>query len=384
MPNRKVIFWSACAGILMFGASVLTLGAILPELRDKLGLDDQAAGTIFSVLPFGMLTGALFFGPVADRYGFKILLAASCFILFGGFMGIAFSATKTLIPVFAFVSGCGGGAINGATSALVSDISTDDKGAKLSLLGFFFGIGALGMPLLLGLLKPWLGFEAILLILGGFSFVIGLLYLGISFPEAKQPFGFPLSKGLALLKDQVLLLIAFFLFLQSSFEGLLNNWTTTYALGELSVNQSQALFVLSAYAGGMTLMRLLIGSIFARVAPPRLLYASLGLIFAGLILVKTDLGFIFALTGFVLTGAGLAAGFPVMLGFVGNRHPSLSGTAFSIAFSIALTGNMLINYSMGLIAGSYGIRHLLTFTFAELVLMIFLSTLIIRKINQRN
>jgi hypothetical protein len=35
----------------------------------------------------------------------------------------------------------------------VADISKDSKTANLSLLGVFFGIGALGMPFILGLLR---------------------------------------------------------------------------------------------------------------------------------------------------------------------------------------------------------------------------------------
>ena len=52
-----------------------------------------------------------------------------------------------------FFIGFGGGIINGGTNALVADISAENKGANLSLLGVFFGIGALGMPLLLGVLS---------------------------------------------------------------------------------------------------------------------------------------------------------------------------------------------------------------------------------------
>jgi len=383
MYRKKLIFWSACAGIVMFGAAVMTLGSILPDLRDKLGLTDLSAGTLFTVLPFGMLTGALFFGPIADRYGYKVLLAISCFLMFAGFAGIAATSSKGLITFFVFLSGCGGGAINGSTSSLVADISENDKGAKLSLLGFFFGAGALGMPLLLGVLKPWLGFELILFIIGGLTLATGILYLFIKFPDPKQPFGFPLGSGLGLLKDPVLLAIAFFLFLQSSFEGLFNNWTTTYAIGKLSATQSTALFALSSYAGGMTVMRLLIGSIFARTNPKTLLYSSFVMIFAGLLLIRLEVGYYVALTGFVLTGAGLAAGFPIMLGFVGTRHPKLSGTAFSIAFSVALIGNMLINYLMGIISGSFGIKHLITITSIELVIMVILSSVILHNIFRK-
>jgi hypothetical protein len=37
------------------------------------------------------------------------------------------------------VLGFGGGIINGSTNAVVADISSEDKGANLSLLGVFFG-----------------------------------------------------------------------------------------------------------------------------------------------------------------------------------------------------------------------------------------------------
>lgn len=379
MYKKRLIFSAACAGIIMFGAAVMTLGAILPSLRDKLGITDMAAGTLFSVLPFGMLTGALFFGPVADRYGYRILLSVSTFLLFAGFEGIAATRSKELIMFFVFLSGCGGGAINGATSALTADISETDKGARISILGFFFGVGALGMPLLLGILKPWLRFEVILSAVGILSLITGMFYLFIRFPEPKQPFGFPLNKSLGLLKDFIIITTAFFLFLQSSFEGLINNWTTTYIIDSLSVEQNKALFVLSSYVAGMTVMRFLIGSVFAKSRPRNLLFSSFGLILAGLLLIKTGHSYFPAVAGFFLTGAGLAAGFPVMLGIVGSRHPDLSGTAFSIVFSVALIGNMLINYGMGIIASVYGISHLTTLTFIELALMVLLASVILKR-----
>jgi MFS family permease len=166
MYRKQLIFWSACAGMLLFGIALITLGSIAPDLREKFNLDDLSAGTLFSILPFGMLTGSLLFGPIADRYGYKILLSVSCLFLFAGFEGIAFASSKNLITISVFLVGCGGGAINGATNAMVADISERDKGAKLSLLGVFFGIGALGMPLVLGIMKYWFNFEVIVAAVG--------------------------------------------------------------------------------------------------------------------------------------------------------------------------------------------------------------------------
>ena len=49
-------------------------------------------------------------------------------------------------------------------------------------------------------------------------------------------------------------------------------------------------------------------------------------------------------------GFGLAAGFPIVLGMVGDRFPSWTGTAFGVVFSIALIGNIIINYLTGVAA----------------------------------
>ena len=59
----------------------------------------------------------------------------------------------------------------------------------------------------------------------------------------------------------------------------------------------------------------------------------------------------------VLIGVGLAAVFPVVLGYVGDRYPEQSGTAFSTIFVIALAGNMAINKTFGYIAQEYGVQQ---------------------------
>src|SRR5690242_4552116 len=247
MYSKRLVFWSACIGILFFGMAITTLGSVVPHLKIKFHLDNIAAGTLFSILPFGILIGSLVFGPFCDRYGYRVLLALTCFSMFIGFEGIAYAPTHSVLKICIFLFGLGGGAINGATSALVSDISDKDKGANLSLLGVFFGLGALGMPLLLGVLENKFNYQTILSVVGLATFAVGIFYLLIKFPPPKQSQGFPVAKSFALFKDTVLILIAFFLFCQSSFEAIINNWTTTYLTAGLAVPQNKALYALSLF-----------------------------------------------------------------------------------------------------------------------------------------
>ncbi|MCZ7391548.1 hypothetical protein, partial [Klebsiella pneumoniae] len=87
-----------------------------------------------------------------------------------------------------------------------------------------------------------------------------------------------------LFRDVTVLLIAFFLFFQSSLEGLINNWTTTYLMERTAAPKEAALMGLSASVAGMTLMRLMIGSLFRKMAEKKLLFISFGIIFVALLL----------------------------------------------------------------------------------------------------
>lgn len=378
MYNKKLVFWSACLGVFLFGIALISLGSVAPDLKQKFSLDEIAAGALFSILPFGILTGSLLFGPIVDRYGYKLLLSVSCFLLAAGFEGIAFSNGTALLKICIFLAGLGGGAINGATNALVSDISDRDKGANLSLLGVFFGIGALGMPLLLGILEKRLSFEYLISLLGFLSVITAILFLLVKMPIPKQKQGFPVREGLKFFRDGYLILVAFFLFFQSSFEGIINNWTTTYMIDKLNAGQSTALYSLSLFVAGMAIMRLLTGTLLRNIPVRKILITSFILLLIGLMIIRAGISLPSVMAGFMILGAGLAGGFPVMLGLVGERYSELSGTAFSFVFVVALFGNMIINYCMGIISQTLGIGYLVTVALFETFIMLVLSIFILK------
>lgn len=376
-----MIFICACLGMLLFGITLITLGAVAAPLREKFQLDAIASGTLFSILPIGILAGSLLFGPFSDRYGYKPILLLSCLFIFAGFQGIAFASSLTVLKFCIFLFGFGGGAINGATNAVVADISATNKGANLSLLGVFFAIGALGMPSVLGALERKFTFAAIVSSVGYIPLAVAVLCLATRFPAPKQVQGVPLAKGLSLLRENVLISIGFFLFCLSSLEAIINNWTTTYLMQALAIVNSQALYALSLYVVGMAAMRLMLGSIFRNVPARRILAISFVALLTGCVLLNMRADYNGAVAGLIMIGIGLAAGFPVMLGFVGSLYPEVSGTAFSIVLAIALIGNMLINFIMGVVVENYGVAQLTTVAFVLLAAMFLLSLVILRKIK---
>ena len=378
MFNKKLVFITACLGMLFFGITLITLGSLATALQTKFTLDAVDSGTIFSILPFGILTGSFIFGPVGDRYGSRILLAVACVGMFLGFQAIAFADSLGLLKAAIFIFGLCGGVINGATNAIVADISEDNRGANLSLLGVFFGLGALGMPLVLGAVAGSVSPFTVVSTVGWFVLGVGILCAAIRFPPPKIREA--TGANWRSLVSPFLLLISFFLFFQSSLEAIINNWTTTYVTTRGVMTEANALYALSLHIGGMTGMRLLMGSVLRNARQTTLMWICLVLLFTGILLMQFGSAGV-ATVGLVFSGAGLAGGFPIMLGFAGDRFSNLSGTAFSFIFVTALIGNMLINFLTGLIVHHYGVGHLTTISYVEIALMSLLLLFISKDIK---
>lgn len=389
MYNKKLVFAAACLGMLLFGIVLISLGSILPSIIFRFSIDGITAGTLATLLPFGILGGSLVFGPIVDKYGYKLLLISSSLMVFAGLEVMAFANEFYLLQIAVFVIGFGGGALNGGTNALVSDISSEGRSANLSLLGVFFGIGALGMPAVLGLLSGVYSYDLIIAVIAVLVFIPVIYFFAIKFPLPKQPQGFPIMRSIlrksrfSLVKESSLLLLGFILFFQSGVEGLVNNWTTTYLNYDQMIEPDRALFALTYFVIGMTVARLALGFLLKRVSSSKVLFVSLGISFVAGIIMYAGSSYAAAVVGLVLFGIGLAACFPVCLSYVGELYSNISGTAFSLVLVIALAGNMLMNYITGIIAQHYGIENFITIILISLVLIAVLLTITLRSISNK-
>lgn len=354
--QHKFLFASACLGMLLFGITLTTLGAILPEIIQRFEISKTDAGSLFTIMNFGILLGSLVFGPVVDRFGYKTLIIVCTALLFIGMEGVAFSYSFELFTFFVWIFGFSGGVINGAANALVSDISEERRGAGLALLGVFFGVGAFGMPLILGSLLQLFTYTQIVAALGGIIILAFIMFLWLQFPAPKQPHSFPVKEAASLLKHPTLILLAFILFFQSGIEIMTGGWTATYFYEELNVESSTAVVLLSFFWIGMMLTRLVLSKLLLTRSPARILILSIGLAFAGSLILLLTHNILAATFAIFILGAGFGTGYPVVLGYIGNLYQEMSGTAFSVAMTIAMIGGMLLPYLAGIIGDTYGLK----------------------------
>ena len=374
MYNRSLVFASACAGILVFGASIVSLGTVNAYLAAKFTLDSMAVGSLAALLPFGILAGSVLFGPIVDRFSYRLPLLLAALLIFAGFETIAFTNSFAAIQIAFFFIGVGGGVINGGTSALVADISSEGKGASLSLLGVFFGVGALGMPALTGVLLQSASYETIIASLGVGAFIPVGMFAAIRFPPPKQAQGFPLKKGLSMLKHPALLLLSFALFFESGLEGMANNWGTMYLQQQVKMSVSDSLIGLTLLGAALTLARVAMGWLLKRFRPSSILLSCIAVAFVGGLLLRFATAPWVAVIGMAFLGFGFAPVFPVVLGFIADLFAELSGTAFGIALVIALAGNTFLNYLVGALSNWEGIA---VYPLVHLAATIALTTLVL-------
>ena len=356
MTNRRTLFAVACLGLLTFGIVLTTLGAVLPSIIERFGIDKTAAGSLFLLNTFGIVVGSVIFGPIVDRKGYKEMLLVGLALVVVGLEGIAFAPSMGWLRSAVLLSGFGGGIINGGMNALAADVSVDGRTAGLGKLHVFFGLGAVGVPFALGVLLGRLSYSTLIAAVGVLCIVPLVITALPRFPTPKQSQGLPLEAAKGLLRDPILLTFGVMLFLESGMEITVGGWTATFFKEELQITDQRALVYLSLYWLGLMMGRMALGPLLRRLSAARLLLACMSVGFAGgWLLIGAHEPSVAAL-GVFLLGLGFSATFPVVLGLVADRYVALSGTAFGVVMVMALTGGMLLPYATGVLGNAYGLR----------------------------
>lgn len=158
--HLKIII--ACAILLVVdGYDVFIYGVVLPKLMDQWGLSAPQAGSLASWALFGMMSGALFFGPLGDRIGRKTCIAI-CFTLFSAATFVnGFATTPTTFSILRFLAGLGCGGLMPNAVALTNEYAP--KRMRSTLVALMFSGYAVGGMVAAGLgiwLLPLFGWQA--------------------------------------------------------------------------------------------------------------------------------------------------------------------------------------------------------------------------------
>ncbi len=340
----------------VFGTCLALLGTTFgfPEMRARLHVDVQRLGSLSSLLIAGVWLATVIVGPVIDRFGNKLVLAASSYLAAAAVCGFAYAGSFIEAAVASFVLGFAGGGLNTSTNALVSDLYEAERGSMLNVLGIFFGFGALGVPLAAGSLAARFSIPQIMLGAAVLPLVCATAYSVLRFPAAREAHSFTLREAARMIAYPGVLLFSFLLFFESFNEQAMITFASTW-IGAAGASAARATFGLAAYQACMMSGRIIASRLLRRVSKRQLvMFAAAGTVVATAVLafgsspaVKT--------VGAALIGLSYAPIYPTVLAIAGDRYQRFAGTVFGILFAIALFGAVASPSIVGHMAGRYGV-----------------------------
>lgn len=168
------------------GYDTAAIGFIAPSLVQDWDIERSALGPVMSAALAGLGIGALFAGPIADRFGRKAVLVCSVF-LFGAFSYASALATSLdALTVLRFLTGLGLGAAMPNALTLMSEFAPA-RSRALSVNAVFsgFSLGLAGGGALAAYLIPHFGWQSVL-VAGGIVPCVLAVLLALLVPESVQ------------------------------------------------------------------------------------------------------------------------------------------------------------------------------------------------------
>jgi len=340
----------------VFGLAIALLGAVLPLLAGRAQFDLARAGLLFVALNAAVVGCSLTMGSRIDRRGPKVAMIVGPLSVSAALIVICVARDFGVLLAASIMLGLGGGLLNLSTNTLAAGLSRDErkKNAELNLLGIFFGLGALTVPLGLGVLLERHGLDLVLILAAALCAVVGAGAATLRFPGPAPYAGKPVRHPLALLRDPWVALAAFLLFLQAGNEVVLSGFATTHLT--LFAGMPAAAWATVGMWAAVVVARAVLAVVARRVNGHLIVVGSaVGTVLGSLALLYATT-FAAAATALVVTGAAMAGIFPTMMGIAGARFGGQVGAVFGAVLAVARTGAMLLPWIAGALAARQGTR----------------------------
>lgn len=378
--ETKAVKWSLSysyfACFIIIGLALSSLGPTLQMLSDQTGTSLSQISYLFMSRSLGYIIGAIFSGWILDKYPAHFimgitLLCMSCLLFFIPEASLLW----TLIAIMAFL-GSAESVVDIGGNAMLIRVHRSEVAPFMNSLHFFFGVGGLLAPLLVGLMiQQSLSIAWIYRLISIAIIPVAIWILSLPTPALilKETKASETKTPNRLLLSVILL----FLLIYVGFESSVGGWIFTYGTESGISNLAQAAYLTSLYWAAFTIGRLVSIGIVLRYKLSLILLVNLAGVLvcvSALFLVQSSLTALSVLT--VGIGFFVAPIFPTIFSF-SEKHIVLNSRITGILFFFGSLGSLSFPWLIGQSIEPYGAQSFLYFLLFMAVACIVLLFLIL-------
>ena len=335
------------AGFVIAGMATVLLGPILPVLSARWALTDFQAGSLFATQFTASTVGAI----LASHFRRGCLLFGYASVA-AGLAALALGDRGLVVLAFALV-GLGLGSATTATNLTFGTERPEHRGAMLTRVNLFWGIGAVSCP---PFVSAAVGPGTLQIVLLGLSLaalaVFGALTLSFWRRNVDGPNWQSESHLKRRLTPPIFLLFSLLLFLYVGAETCISGWIATYILRFDSLTPERSSLYVSAFWIAIVLGRAVTPMLARRVSEFAVLLTGLVAALAGMSILMFPLRAPVSLAAVALAGLGCAPIFPLavarLLARIGfSRHVGW-------IFAICGSGGAVLPWVTGLYSAHVG------------------------------
>ncbi len=349
--NRRLIVAGQIA-FLPTGILTTMLGPMLPILSARWALTDAQAGNLFLVQFLSQLAGVQLSGVILARLGFRSAFLSGLLLMAGGVSTLYLGPPWMGIASVA-VYGLGLGLFIPTDNLMIAEISTGSRAAAVSLLNFFWGVGAV----LCSLLVAWTQAHQLVPIFLG-SVVLFLLLLAVTarklpFPGPRKSTDAPIPWR-AIVSNPATWLFACVFFLYPGAETAVGGWIGSYVSRMGSHGASMGAMMPAFFWAALTLGRGAGSLLLHRLPERRVLQAGYGLASVGIGLLLKSSTLPGVIASALITGLSFATVYPITVARLSHRFGVTARSVGTVMFSIAALGPAVLPWLVGAISQSAG------------------------------
>jgi len=363
------------AAFISLGLTSATLGPTLPALADQTGVTLKGISYLFTARSLGYMLGALNGGRLFDRMPGHFLMAGTLLATAALLALVPSAATIEVLFALMLFMGAGEATLDVGCNTLLVWIHRDNLGPTMNALHFFFGVGALISPIIVG---------QVVASTGGIAWAYWLVAL-LVLPPALVLFRLPApsnpshhtQKVPVATRPAIVLLFAVCFFLIVGAEAGFASWIYTYALELGLADAAGAAYLTSAFWGAFTIGRLVMIPVAARLRPGAILFGDLFGCLIGVAIIAAWPSETTALwLGTAVFGLSIASLFATLFSLA-NEHLNISGSITGWFFVGTSAGGMAVPWTIGQFFESVGPGVMTTVVAVDLLASIVLFGLVI-------